>query len=97
MPFDHGYHHERALVSLSPLAKFLLGLCFCEFCVAAINAEGGQGEKLRVFVSEQLDRHLGGAPSDLDGAEVSRQRVEELAGGDLKAMLAADDARGKTH
>jgi hypothetical protein len=89
MPFDHGYHHERALVSLSPLAKFLLGLCFCEFCVAAINAEGGQGEKLRVFVSEQLDRHLGGAPSDLDGAEVSRQRVEQLAGGDLKAMLAA--------
>ncbi len=89
MPFDHGYHHERALVSLSPLAKFLLGLCFCEYCVAAVDAQGGQGERLRAYVAEALDRHLGGAPSVLDAAELSRQRVEELAGGDLKAMLTA--------
>jgi hypothetical protein len=89
MPFDHGYHHERCLVPISPLAKFLLGLCFCRHCVAAVNAQGARGEKLRAYVAEQLDRHLAGEPSDVDNAELSRQSVERLAGGDLAAMLAA--------
>ena len=89
MAFDHGYHHERCLVPISSLAKFLLGLCFCEHCVAAANAQGVQGERLRAYVAEQLDRHLGGAASDLDGAELTRQGFEQLAGGDLAGMLAA--------
>src|SRR6266852_3931830 len=89
MPFDHGYHHERALVSISPLAKFLLGLCFCTHCIAAIDAQGVPGERLRAYVAEQLDRHIGGASSDLDGAELSRQRFEHLAGGELIPILAA--------
>ncbi|HEV2034666.1 MAG TPA: hypothetical protein VGU71_10810 [Candidatus Dormibacteraeota bacterium] len=89
MPFDHGYHHERLLVSISPLAKFLLGLCFCEHCMAGVAREGAQAERLRAYVAEQLDRHLGGAASDLDGAELSRPRLAQLAGGDLVGMLVA--------
>jgi hypothetical protein len=89
MAFDHGYHHERCLVPISPLAKFLLGLCFCEHCVAAVNAQGVNGERLRAHVAEQLDRHLAGAASDLDGAELTRPGVEQFAGGDMVGMLAA--------
>lgn len=89
MPFDHGYHHERCLVSISPVAKFLLGLCFCEHCMGAVGGEGVRGERLRAYVAGQLDRHLGGAPSDLDGAELSRPQIERLAGGDLIGMMAA--------
>jgi hypothetical protein len=89
MAFDHGYHHERCLVPISALAKFLLGLCFCEHCVAAVNAKGVQGERLRTYVAQQLDLHLAGAASDLDGAELTRQGVAHLAGGDLVGMLAA--------
>lgn len=89
MPFDHGYHHERCLVSISPLAKFLLGLCFCEHCTTAVAGQGVPVERLRAYVVEQLDRHLGGAASDLDGIELSRPRVEQLAGGDLTGMIAA--------
>jgi hypothetical protein len=89
MPFDHGYHHERLFVSISPLAKFLLGMCFCEHCTAGVAREGVQAERLRAYVAEQLDRHLGGTASDLDGAELSRPRLARLAGGDLIGMLAA--------
>ena len=89
MPFDHGYHHERLLVSISPLAKFLLGMCFCEHCLARVDQEGVQAEKLRAYVADQLDRHLGGTPSELDGAELSRERLAQLAGGDLIGMLGA--------
>lgn len=89
MPFDHGYHHERCLVPISQLAKFLLGLCFCEHCTAKVAAEGANAGALRKYVAEQLDRHLSGDPSDLDGVELTRQRVEQLAGGDMAAMLSA--------
>lgn len=62
---------------------------FCEYCVAAVNAEGVRGDRLRTYVAEQLDRHLSGAASDLDSGELSRQGVQQLAGGDLVGMLAA--------
>lgn len=89
MPFDHGYHHERCLVPISPLAKFLLGLCFCEHCTAGVAAEGADVAGLQRWVADQLDRQLAGDPSDLDGVELTRQRVEQLAGGEMAAMLAA--------
>jgi hypothetical protein len=89
MPFDHGYHHERCLVPINALAKFLLGLCFCEHCLAKVAAEGVDADKLRTYVASQLDRHLAGDPSDLDDGALSKQRVEKLAGGDLAGMLAA--------
>lgn len=92
LPFDHGYHHERSMVPISPLAKFLLGLCFCEHCTAAVAREGVRVEPLRAYVAEQVDRHLAGDPSDLDGGALSRQRVEQLAGGDLSGMLVARQA-----
>jgi hypothetical protein len=89
MPFDHGYHHERCLVPISALAKFLLGLCFCEHCVSKVAAEGVDAEALRHHIAQQLDRHLAGDPSELDDLELTRKVVEQLAGGDMTAMLAA--------
>ena len=89
VPFDHGYHHERCLVPISALAKFLLGLCFCEHCLAAMRAEGVRGDRLREYVADQLDRHLTGGPSDLDGSGLTRQNVVQLAGGELIPILAA--------
>jgi hypothetical protein len=89
MPFDHGYHHERCLVPISALAKYLLGICFCEHCVSRATNEGVSALDLRDFVADLLDRHLAGEPTDLDGAELSRKRVEELAGGEMAGMLAA--------
>lgn len=32
--FSHGAHHERTFVPVSPIADFLLSLCFCAACAA---------------------------------------------------------------
>ena len=34
-PYAHGYHHEFALMKSNPWLENMLGLCFCEHCVAA--------------------------------------------------------------
>ncbi len=31
-PLEHDYHHERYFVALPPLARAVLGLCFCRHC-----------------------------------------------------------------
>ena len=33
-PYAHGYHHEFALMKSNPWLENMLGLCFCEHCVA---------------------------------------------------------------
>ena len=37
---EHGYAHERYFVPLGPRARYLLGLCFCEHCLAAARSAG---------------------------------------------------------
>jgi hypothetical protein len=51
--FDHGGHHERSFVPLSPNARFLFGLCFCTHCVATAQAAGVDAERcvLRVVIT----------------------------------------------
>jgi hypothetical protein len=50
-PFDHGYHHERMFVDLGAVAKFLLGLCFCEWCERRALDRGVAVDDLRHTVS----------------------------------------------
>jgi hypothetical protein len=73
-PLEHGYHHERYLVGLSPLARAVLGLCFCRHCCddselrataagivqAAFDADDPAGpEPDRALLDSLLDGHLG--------------------------------------
>lgn len=87
--FDHGYHHERSFVPLSPAARFLLGLCFCEHCTAALTAAGVDVAALRRFVRAELDLVFEGEPSAVEGLPVERATMGALAGGELGAMLDA--------
>src|SRR4029077_10447675 len=50
MPFDHGYHHERSFIHLSPDVRYLLGLCFCAHCLAYDLAAGVDAERVRARV-----------------------------------------------
>lgn len=52
--FDHGETHERALIHLGEPARFLLGLCFCEHCRAAGQADDVDVETLAHRVTEVL-------------------------------------------
>ena len=59
MPFDHGYHHERALIELDARTRFLLGLCFCPHCLLPARRPGptwpGSGEWVRAEVRRVFD------------------------------------------
>jgi hypothetical protein len=57
-PLEHGYHHERWLGALSELARFLLGLCFCDSCRKGIAAEGADVVRLTATVRECVDKEL---------------------------------------
>jgi hypothetical protein len=45
---------------LTPYASHLLGLCFCEHCLAAAAAMGVDGEGVRKFVRQELETFFAG-------------------------------------
>jgi hypothetical protein len=71
LPFDHGGHHERVMVPLSPLERRMLGVCFCGACLEAADAGGVDGEGVRRTVERHLRRVLAGPASALGGPEPS--------------------------
>lgn len=87
--FDHGYHHERTFVPLAPAVRFLLGLCFCAHCTAALRASGVDVAALRRYVQAELTRVFDGDPSEVEDLPVERAALGALAGGELGAMLDA--------
>jgi hypothetical protein len=89
-PLEHGYHHERYFLHLGVRARFLLGLCFCEHCLALVSARGADGEWLRRFAADEIQRVFDGGPDE--GEELSEEEARGLAGGELGALL---DARGQ--
>jgi hypothetical protein len=85
--FAHGYHHERCFVALGPMDAFLLGLCFCDFCLRRAADLGVQAEVAR----EECARIVGGV---LDGdppaqGEVTRAALTAYAGPEVVAYARA--------
>ena len=58
LPYAHGFHHEFALVRQNAWLDRLLGLCFCEHCLAGAAAADIDGARLRHEVSETIERYL---------------------------------------
>jgi hypothetical protein len=51
----HGHHHELTGITLAPLDEFLLGLCFCRYCLARAASVGVDGEGVRQEVRTLLE------------------------------------------
>ncbi|MBB3929395.1 hypothetical protein GGR25_000414 [Kaistia hirudinis] len=58
LPYQHGYHHEFALVGANPWLDFNLGLCFCDHCRAGATAAGIDAEGLRQRVGARVTAYL---------------------------------------
>lgn len=84
---EHGYHHERYFIELGPRARYLLGLCFCEHCLAAARRLGVGGEAVQESVREELERVLASEAPDAGATEVGRDELGAVAGGELLAYL----------
>jgi hypothetical protein len=82
---EHGYHHERYFLDLGATGRFLLGLCFCEWCMAAALERGVDGEGVRrnvqMFLLDVFERGSGGhEPLDLD-------LIGAVAGGEMAGYV----------
>ena len=73
---EHGYAHERYFVPLGARVRYLLGLCFCEHCLAAARAAGVDGEAVRRSAREAIERAFAG---DDPGGEPERDEYARRA------------------
>jgi hypothetical protein len=89
---EHGFHHERYFIELGAFGRYLLGLCFCEHCIAAARRRGVQAESLRTEARRELERRFAAEPEPEDH-ELVRERVGAFAGGELSAY---NDTRSET-
>src|SRR5215472_15800185 len=83
---EHGFHHERYFIELGPLGRYLLGLCFCEHCLAAARGQGVDVDHLERAVRLELERRFAAAPEP-EPAELERADMEAFADGELGGYL----------
>jgi len=58
LPYDHGFHHEFAMVPLDRWTKTLLALCFADSTRAAASAAGIDADRLQRAARQWLERYL---------------------------------------
>jgi hypothetical protein len=58
LPYDHGFHHEFALVPLDRFAKTLLALCFAESTRRAAKAADIDADRLQAKTKELLEGYF---------------------------------------
>lgn len=90
---EHGYHHERYFIELGSRARYLLGLCFCDHCLAAARRLGVDGDAVQGSVREELEQVFAGEASEPSTLEVARDELAAVADGELVAYL---DVRAQT-
>jgi hypothetical protein len=55
MGFSHGFHHEKDGLPVQPEDDFLLGVCFCAYCMSRAAAAGVDAEGARARVVAILE------------------------------------------
>lgn len=86
-PYNHGYHHEFALMKLNPWLENQLGLCFCDHCIAAAEAAGVDALRLKAQVAGDIADYL---DSDIDYPNDMAEafwRADIAANGELRKYL----------
>jgi hypothetical protein len=92
MPFDHGYHHERSFVRLSPNIRFLFGLCFCPHCLAYAQSQSIDAERVRTWVAASLEAVLESADNESHETHLEEARIRDACDGELGRFLDARSA-----
>lgn len=86
-PYAHGFHHEFALMRSNPWLENLLGLCFCDHCVARAEAQGIDARRLKAQVAADIEAYL---DSDIDFPPDMAEafwRADIVGDGDLRRYL----------
>ena len=91
-PLEHGYHHERYFLPLGARTRFLLGLCFCEHCLAGAGGEASTAELRRLGLRGGPAHAWDGGPDGDDelprGGRGSPAAIWRAAGGPRREAVA---------
>lgn len=87
MPFEHGFHHERAGIDLSSYAGFLLALCFCDSCINEAKANDLAIAEIRAFVAENLLGYFESADRISEQNSAKLLDLENAIGGEFGRLL----------
>ena len=86
-PYAHGFHHEFALMKTNPWLENMLGLCFCDHCVAGAEKAVVDARRFKAEVAGDIEAYL---DSDIDTpADMAEAfwRADIAANGDLRRYL----------
>lgn len=86
-PYAHGYHHEFALVKLNPWLNNLLGLCFCDHCIAAAEKRNIDARRFRAEVVSDIEAYLASDVDYPDDMAAAFWTADVAAGGDLARYI----------
>jgi hypothetical protein len=89
MGFDHGYHHERSFIPLSPNIRFLLGLCFCTYCLANAGSTGVDVERVHKHVAAVIASVLESSRNETNETELEESKLRDECDGELGRFLNA--------
>jgi len=81
--FGHGHHHERSFTPVSEGDETLLALCFCEYCTASVDDNGGDSEKLAARARARVQAAYAGAT----GIAATPDVLADAIGEDVFALL----------
>src|SRR5207244_11240473 len=87
LPSDHGYHHERSFILLSPDIRDLLGLCFCEHCLAYAHSAGVDAERVRERVVELVGAVFHSLRNESAESDIDREYLRAECDGGLGRYL----------
>lgn len=87
MPFDHGYHHERSFIRLSPNIRYLLGLCFCDACLAAARQRDVDGTRVQNHVRDRVSATFASQDNETWETDVVEPELRAACDGELGRYL----------
>ena len=89
MPFDHGGHHERVFIPLDAVSRYLLGICFCDACLAHARGRGVDVARVQDFARTYLERAFDGQIARGVAGMIDRAALETEAAGHMGRFIDA--------
>jgi len=87
LPYEHGYHHEFALMRQNVWLNNMLGLCFCPDCVAGAETAGIDASGLKARVADAIGTYLDADVDYADDMAAAYWTAEIVTGPDMADFL----------
>ena len=87
LPYAHGFHHEFALLRQNRWLDALLGLCFCDHCLARAKSTGVDAVGLKSRVAADISAYLDDGVDFPDDMAEAFWLADTRSGGELAAFL----------